>query len=116
MEEKDLDFQTIIRKLHVQLSDDEIYKQIQAQLVKDFQRSGINDFNLTSCIPSEWNVEIQNTLQKLQSFELQQLLYIVDIPERILFQTRESEHELFYLSNAILQRELMKVYYQNQFK
>ena len=116
MEEKDLDFQTIIRELNVQLSEVEIFKQIKAQLIRDFQRSGINDFKLSSPIPSEWNAEIQNILKKLQPVELQQLLYIVDIPERILFQSQESEHEFFYLSNAILQRELLKVYYQNQFK
>ncbi len=114
MEEKDLN--ALVRKLQLRLSQRKLLEKLQTQLYKDFQRSGIGDFELRSTDPAEWNEEIQTVLQKLSESELQHLLYLIDIPELILKQTSDHENRLFYLSNAILHRELMKVFYQIQYK
>lgn len=114
MEEKDLN--ALVRKLQLRLSQRKLLEKLQIQLHKDFQRSGIGDFELKSNDPSHWNEEIQNKLNQLSEDELQHLLYLIDIPELILNQTRDQENRLFYLSNAILHRELLKVFYQIQYK
>ncbi|MNK00359.1 hypothetical protein D3C87_181430 [compost metagenome] len=114
MEEKDLN--ALVRKLQLRLSQRKLLEKLQIQLHKDFQRSGIGDFELKSTDPSAWNEEIQCILQKLSETELQHLLYLIDIPELILRQTQDQEDRLFYLSNAILHRELLKVFYQIQYK
>jgi hypothetical protein len=114
MDEKDLN--ALVQKLQLRLSQRKLLEKLQAQIQKDFQRSGIGDFELTSPNPTAWNQEIQMILRQLSETELQHLLYLIDIPELILTQTTHHENRLFYLSNAILHRELMKVFYQIQFK
>nr|WP_294860972.1 hypothetical protein [uncultured Fluviicola sp.] len=114
MEEKDLN--ALVQKLQLRLSQRKLLEKLQAQIHKDFQRSGISEFELKSTDPVEWNEEIQTILRQLTETELQHLLYLIDIPELILRQTNDHENRLFYLSNAILHRELMKVFYQIQFK
>jgi hypothetical protein len=113
MDEKD--FIALVEKLEIQLSQTELLEKIQQQIRKDFLRSGISSFELISTNPRDWNSEIQLILKKLSESELHHLLYLIDIPELILAQTNNHENRLFYLSNAILHRELMKVYYQIQF-
>lgn len=114
MEEKDLN--ALVRKLQMRLSQRKLLEKLQAQILKDFQRSGIGEFQLTSTDPADWNEEIRVVLQKLSENELQHLLYLIDIPELILQETFKNENRLFYLSNAILHRELMKVFFQIQYK
>ncbi|MDF3028396.1 MAG: hypothetical protein K0S23_2703 [Fluviicola sp.] len=114
MEEKDLN--ALVQKLQLRLSQRKLLEKLQAQILKDFQRSGISHFELKSTDPIHWNEEIQVILKQLSENELQHLLYLIDIPELILSQTANHENRLFYLSNAILHRELMKVFYQIQFK
>ncbi len=114
MEEKDLN--ALVRKLQMRLSQRKLLEKLQAQIHKDFQRSGVGEFQLISTDPADWNEEIRLVLQKLSENELQHLLYLIDIPELILKETFEHENRLFYLSNAILHRELMKVFFQIQYK
>lgn len=114
MEEKDLN--ALVRKLQMRLSQRKLLEKLQAQIHKDFQRSGVGEFQLISTDPADWNEEIRIVLQKLSENELQHLLYLIDIPELILRETFEHENRLFYLSNAILHRELMKVFFQIQYK
>lgn len=114
MEEKDLN--ALVQKLQLRLSQRKLLEKLQAQIQKDFQRSGIGEFQFTSTDPADWNEEIRVVLQKLTENELQHLLYLIDIPELILRQTFEHENRLFYLSNAILHRELMKIFFQIQYK
>lgn len=100
----------------MQLSQPELLEKLQTQVQKDFQRSGISNFELKSTNPAHWNEEIRLMLNQLSENELQHLLYLIDIPELILRQTITHENRLFYLSNAILHRELMKVFYQIKYK
>ena len=114
MEEKDLN--ALVRKLQLRLSRRKLLEKLQAQVQKDFQRSGIGEFELKSTDPAAWNGDIRAVLQPLSESELQHLLSVIDITELILVQTNDHENRLFYLSNAILHRELMKVFYQIQYK
>lgn len=114
MDEKDLN--ALVQKLQLRLSQRKLLEKLQAQIHKDFQRSGVGEFELESANPAEWNEEIQSILRQLSETELQHLLYLIDIPELIMKQTVDHENRLFYLSNAILHRELMKVFYQIQYK
>jgi hypothetical protein len=114
MDEKDL--HALVQKLQLQLSKADLLEKLQNQVHKDFQRSGISGFTLESADPARWNEEIQSALKQLAENELQHLLYLIDIPELIMKQTVNHENRLFYLANAILHRELMKVFYQIQYK
>ncbi|TSJ46612.1 hypothetical protein FO442_05485 [Fluviicola chungangensis] len=114
MEEKDL--HALVHKLQLRLSQRKLLEKLQAQIHKDFQRSGIGEFELRSSDPARWNEEIRHMLKQLSENELQHLLYLIDIPELIIRETSAHENRLFYLSNAILHRELLKVFYQIQYK
>ncbi|MNV21674.1 hypothetical protein D3C71_1126160 [compost metagenome] len=114
MDEKDLN--ALVQKLQLRLSQRKLLEKLQTQIHKDFQRSGIGEFQLSSTNPAEWNEEIQTVLRQLSETEMHHLLYLIDIPELILQQTTDHENRLFYLANAILHRELMKVFFQIQFK
>lgn len=110
MEEKDLN--ALVRKLQLQLSQAELLEKIQNQIHKDFERSGIPGFKLNNPDPASWNTEIQALLKQLSSNELGHLLYLIDVPETIVIHTNSSEDRFFYLADAILHRELLKVFYQ----
>lgn len=114
MAEKDLN--TLVQKLQLQLSPAALLEKVQNQIHKDFERSGIPDFELKNADPTRWNEEIQVLLKKLSSGELSHLLYLIDVPEIILIQANTSENRLFHLADAILHRELLKVFYQIQYK
>jgi hypothetical protein len=114
MEEKDL--HALVQKLQLRLSQRKLLEKLQNQVQKDFHRAGISDFALKSADPADWNAEIRLILNRLSETELLHLLYLIDIPERIIVETSNNEDRLFYLSNAILHRELMKIFYQIQFK
>lgn len=114
MAEKDLNI--LVQKLQLQLSPAALLEKVQNQIYKDFERSGIPDFELKNADPTHWNEEIQVLLKKLSSSELSHLLYLIDVPEIILIQTNTSEDGLFHLADAILHRELLKVFYQLQYK
>lgn len=113
MAEKDLNI--LVRKLQLQLSPAALLEKVQNQILKDFERSGISGFELKSADPTCWNEEIQALLKKLSSGELSHLLYLIDVPEIILIQANISENRLFHLADAILHRELLKIFYQIQY-
>lgn len=110
MEEKDLN--ALVRKLQLELSQPELLEKIQRQIHKDFERSGVPDFKLIDPDPTAWNAQIQAFLKQLNSGELSHLLYLIDVPEILLIQAETSEDRLFHLADAILHRELLKVFYQ----
>lgn len=92
-----------------------VIERIHRQLQHDFERVGI-PFELDKkSNPKEWIQYISTVLLTLDNHQLPQLLYLIDVPEsltRILLSAQDNYHQL---AEAILYRELTKVYFKIQY-
>jgi hypothetical protein len=82
-----------------------------AQLEKDFQRCGLtlNMRDVDDLLSS-----IDSCLKKVSNTQLQQLIYLIDIPESIFISLSRKESFHQELSEAILMREALKVYLRHK--
>lgn len=83
------------------------------QLQKDFQRCGLE---LTSIDLSELISSITSCITHVSSTQLQQLIYLVDIPESLFLSMSRKPTFHRELSEAILMREALKVYLRTKFR
>lgn len=91
----------------------EFFEKTIAQLIKDFNRCGIDfEFQLQSNLPLKKQVvsKIRNAIVKLSSTELQQFIYTVDLNENDFLKSVTINDELLTLSEKILHREALKVF------
>lgn len=83
-----------------------------AQLEKDFQRCGLT---LSSSDVDNLLSSVETLIERVSSTQLQQLIYLVDIPESLfVFMSRKPTFHR-ELSEAILMREALKVYLRSKF-
>jgi hypothetical protein len=80
------------------------------QIEKDFERSGVK-INLSPHGDRE-SIEngIYEALTNLNPVTLQQLIYIIDIPENEFFKLQSNDFFFNALSEKILRREALKVF------
>lgn len=83
-----------------------------AQLAKDFQRCGLS---LESRDVDHLLSAIESCISKVSTTQLQQLIYLIDIPESIFISLSRKETFHQELSEAILMREALKVYLRHKF-
>ena len=83
-----------------------------AQLAKDFQRCGLT---LDSSNVDHLLSSIESCIKNVSNTQLQQLIYLIDIPEFIFISLSRKESFHQELSEAILMREALKVYLRNKF-
>ena len=83
-----------------------------AQLEKDFQRCGLT---LSSLDVDNLLSSVETCIEQLSSTQLQQLIYLVDIPESLFVSMSRKPTFHRELSEAILMREALKVYLRNKF-
>jgi len=94
------------------LMDQSFRADTLAQLEKDFQRCGLtlNTTDLNNLL-----FAIETCLSKVSSTELQQLIYLIDIPESLFLSISRKATFQSELSEVILMREALKVYLRTQF-
>ena len=83
-----------------------------AQLEKDFQRCGLT---LSSLDVDNLLSSVETCIEQLSSTQLQQLIYLVDIPESLFVSMSRKPTFHRELSEAILMREALKVYLRSKF-
>ncbi len=83
-----------------------------AQLEKDFQRCGVT---LSSSDVDNLLSSVETCIEQLSSTQLQQLIYLVDIPESLFVSMSRKPTFHRELSEAILMREALKVYLRSKF-
>jgi hypothetical protein len=94
------------------LMDQSFRVETLAQLEKDFQRCGlsINTVDVNHLLQS-----IASCITNVSNTQLQQLIYLIDIPESIFISLSRKESFHQELSEVILMREALKVYLRNKF-
>ncbi|HRP53060.1 MAG TPA: hypothetical protein PLI97_06075 [Fluviicola sp.] len=87
------------------------------QLEKDFARAN-SQFTGKLSVENRtnWAKELQQVLKTMTEADIQHLLYIIDVPEEILYHKVAKEERLDFVSQYILLRELQKVQFQLRFK
>jgi hypothetical protein len=97
-------------------STEVVLEQLFLQLTKDFERVGLYlDFQLDK-EPRLWIPQVSQLLSKLEDYQLNQLLYIIDLPEKWSSNMKNSSNVNDQLAEGILYRELVKIYYRLNFK
>jgi hypothetical protein len=104
--------QEIQKQVEQALMDQSFRAQTLIQLEKDFQRCGLalNSMDLNELLTS-----IELCITHVSNAQLQQLIYLIDIPESIFISLSRKESFHQELSEVILMREGLKVYLRNKF-
>jgi hypothetical protein len=101
--------------LSVQLSNEIVIQKLHEQLAKDFDRIGKPFAAIDKEDPSEWIPLLATVISLLTAEELNQLLYVIDLPENWSKQLSEDVAAFHLLAEAILYRELTKIYFKIQY-
>ena len=101
--------------LSVQLSNEIVIQKLHEQLAKDFDRIGKPFAAIDKEDPSEWIPLLATVISLLTAEELNQLLYVIDLPENWSKQLSEDVAAFHLLAEAILYRELTKTYFKIQY-
>lgn len=89
-----------------------VLEKVREQLCADLERSGCALPDLPENEPLLWIPELAAILRKLTAEELHALLYLIDLPEKWHVNLTFSAAYFEELSEALLYRELAKVYYK----
>jgi hypothetical protein len=91
---------------------EELIMTVYRQLSIDFNRAGLEIPFESTTPPQEWNFSIASYLTAQPQQSVDQLLYLIDLPEKLTMAIRMSDCYFTQLSDAILYREMVKVYYK----
>jgi hypothetical protein len=95
----------------VEVVIDRIYRQLR----HDFKRVGIPFKIDAKSNPKEWIYQVAETLLRMDHHQLPQLLYLIDLPESLSNTLLSANDNYAQLSEAIIYRELIKVYFKIQY-
>lgn len=101
--------------LSVQLSNEIVVQKLYEQLAKDFDQIGKPFAAIDNEAPNEWIDLLAKVLSKLTAEEMNQLLYVIDLPENWSRQLTAGRTDFLELAEAILYRELTKIYFKIQY-
>lgn len=97
----------------LQASNAKYWILLKEQIEKDFQRIGNISFELDTSEPVKWIDTIVDACESLdRSNQLENFLYIVDLPENWSNDLKQSSDYYSDLAYALLQREWAKIYYR----
>ena len=101
--------------------NEEFILKTQQQINKDFAKFNLEfreSFTLEPWTKEEIEVAIEENLVisiKMGETKLMQLLYTIDIPEQTFLSLTQENDFIQLLSQAILKREAMKVFFRSKF-
>ncbi len=101
--------------------NEEFILKTQQQINKDFAKFNLEfreSFNLEPWTKEKIEVAIEENLViiiKMGETKLMQLLYTIDIPEQTFLSLTQEKDFIQLLSQAILKREAMKVFFRSKF-
>ncbi len=104
-----------------EFTKDDFVLKTQKQIAKDFYSIGVEfpkDFEKSTWHFDEIIRAIKAELSNLQSktfTSLQQLIYQIDLPEKLFLEAMTSDDPESDLAHSILQREAYKVYLRTKF-
>ncbi len=88
---------------------------LKTQINKDLQKVGNHEFTANEFEPKLWIELLSQLLETLNEQELNQLLYVVDLPENWSRQIFISDNPNQQFAEAILQREWQKIFFRIKF-
>lgn len=103
---------TLWQQLVLRYPVETLLAKVRDQLFSDLERSGCQLPELPEKEPLFWVPAIASILRSLTSEQLNALLYLIDLPEKWHHNLTHSDAYFDQLSEALLYRELVKVYYK----
>ncbi len=101
--------------LYKSLTNSDFVLETIKQIEKDFMRCDVS-INLNDCKNRD-DLEqcIFNSINELTAIKLQQLIYLVDIPENEFLKIMSKPYYFQSLSESILRREALKIYIRKNY-
>ena len=97
------------------LTNEDFVIETIRQIEKDFQRCDVT-INLNNCKNrTDLEQSIFDSIHTLQAAKLQQLIYLVDIPENEFLRIMTKPYYFQSLSESILRREALKIYIRKNY-
>jgi hypothetical protein len=91
---------------------DELVALVYKQLEGDFQRAGC-PLTFDQALDTQlWGQALFELLGQQPPHVIQQLFYVIDLPETLVMTIQSADDYLHHLADAIIYRELVKVYYK----
>lgn len=106
---------TLWQQLVLRYPVETLLAKVRGQLFSDLERSGCIVPEIPEKEPLHWITAIAVVLRKLTPEQLSTLLYLIDLPEKWHQQLVLADTYFTQLAEAILYRELLKVYYKLHF-
>lgn len=97
------------------LLDPDFASKTIAQIEKDFHRCNLPIHLKNHYLKEEIEQQIKQTIESLTATKLQQLIYLIDIPEHQFLKILSEPFPMLALSESILRREALKVYIRTYF-
>jgi hypothetical protein len=109
-----------LKRLISQVDKESTKRQVFVQLLKDFNRAGVSLGVDEKSSTEQWVYElitVLNDLNKNNSTQLEQLLYLIDLPQEYYTKTQELQNEEFgiFFAQLLLMRTLKKIAFRNQY-
>lgn len=109
-----------LKRLISELDKESTKRQVFVQLLKDFNRAGVvlrvNEKSSTKQWVNEL-ITVLNDLNKNNSTQLDQLLYLIDLPQEYYTENKSLQNEEFgiFFTQLLLMRTLKKIAFRNQY-
>ncbi len=104
-----------LSELNSVYSLEEILNLMQAQLIKDFEKCGLNLVSIPLQNSKQLNSLLENELKRINVSTFEQLSYVVDLPENLNCVELFQQNEFNMLSELISFRALTKVYFRYKY-
>ncbi|ASS50506.1 MAG: hypothetical protein A3D31_13145 [Candidatus Fluviicola riflensis] len=105
-------YNEIWHELKLRVTEEAIVSAVYQQLKSDIERSGSVIPFAPDLPPDSWKQALAAWLPSLSVGELHSYLYLIDLPENVVNMLEASSHFFEELADAIIYRELVKVYYR----
>tara|TARA_Y100000385_G_C13101738_1_gene644944 strand:+ start:2118 stop:2462 length:345 start_codon:yes stop_codon:yes gene_type:complete len=108
-----------LQEVAIEFNSQEFVLKTQQQIAKDFYPSGVQfsaKFGSDIMVTKELIAEVQNAIEEVVEMNgLQQLMYQIDIPEKVYVALLNDTEFSSQMAEIILRREAYKVFLRSQF-
>lgn len=102
----------IWRELRLRITEEALVSAVYRQLMSDIERSGSVIPFSEDLPPDSWKHALAAWIPSLSVGALHSYLYLIDLPENLVNMLATSDHYFEELADAIIYREMVKVYYK----
>jgi len=105
-------WQELLKRSEELRSKEELLVLLYSQLEKDLRGCGLEVPFTPELSAEKWPALLEELLSRTDNQKMRQLIYFVDLPESLTAVILSSDNPFSHLSESILHRELVKIYFR----